>query len=106
MGGKWAPGQSGGGAGMTNEEKAVREKVKVLARQHTEAAIQSLLEIATDKKAEKRARVAAAIALLDRGYGKPSQAAPEGGGIVGGKLILDFVGRERDNGTSKSEEEK
>jgi len=44
-----------------------------LARQWTEAAIQTLADIMQDPSQPARARVAAAEALLDRGYGKPTQ---------------------------------
>lgn len=44
-----------------------------LARQHTAAALQTLVDIAKDGESEA-ARVSAANALLDRGYGKPPQA--------------------------------
>ncbi|HTE41550.1 MAG TPA: hypothetical protein VK629_12010, partial [Steroidobacteraceae bacterium] len=45
--------------------------VTELARQHTEAAITALAEILTDEKANRLTRIAAANALLDRGWGKP-----------------------------------
>jgi hypothetical protein len=43
--------------------------VQELARQHTEAAVQTLYECLRDPKL----KVAAAIALLDRGWGRPTQ---------------------------------
>jgi len=43
------------------------------AREHTETALDVLVAIATEGHSES-ARVAAACALLDRGYGKPRQA--------------------------------
>jgi hypothetical protein len=44
--------------------------VTMLARQHTEPAIKVLVEIANNPKAAPASRVAAAAALLDRGWGK------------------------------------
>ena len=44
-----------------------------LARQKSPEAINTLSNIMHDEKAPPAARVAAANALLDRGYGKPTQ---------------------------------
>ena len=46
------------------------EKVNALARQHTAAAIEALVKLLGDR----RTRVQAVQALLDRGWGKPMQA--------------------------------
>lgn len=48
-------------------------EVKKLARQYTERAIMTLVEIMEDKDKSGPARVGAATALLDRGYGRPVQ---------------------------------
>ncbi len=45
-------------------------EVTDLARQHAPQAIETLRDIATDGQQPAQARVAAAVALLDRGYGK------------------------------------
>ena len=47
--------------------------VQELARQKSPEAIATLASIMEDDKAPPAARVAAANALLDRGYGKPPQ---------------------------------
>ena len=47
--------------------------VQELARQQSPQAIDALAKIMSDEKAPPAARVAAANALLDRGYGKPTQ---------------------------------
>jgi hypothetical protein len=47
--------------------------VQELARQKSPEAINTLSNIMHDEKAPPAARVAAANALLDRGYGKPTQ---------------------------------
>jgi Family of unknown function (DUF5681) len=62
-------GQSGNPGGRP---KVVAE-VKELAREHTAEAIQTLVSIMSDPKSAPAARVSAANALLDRGYGKPPQ---------------------------------
>src|SRR5215467_11151088 len=62
-------GQSGNPGGRP---KVVAE-VKELAREHTAEAIQTLVSIMTNPKSAPAARVSAANALLDIGYGKPPQ---------------------------------
>ncbi len=47
--------------------------IKSLARIHTKSALATLAHIMRQKKAPAAARVAAAQALLDRGWGKPAQ---------------------------------
>ena len=48
-------------------------QIRSLARSHTEKAIRTLVGIMNQRKAPPAARVAAANALLDRGWGKPGQ---------------------------------
>lgn len=48
-------------------------EVQELARQKSPEAVNTLSNIMHDEKAPPAARVAAANALLDRGYGKPTQ---------------------------------
>jgi Family of unknown function (DUF5681) len=60
-------GRSGNPGGRPKVHSDLRE----LARQHTEAALQTLVEIAANGENES-ARVAAANTLLDRGWGKPA----------------------------------
>ena len=62
-------GQSGNPGGRPKEVAEVKE----LARKHTVAAINTLVEIMADPEASAPARVAASSAILDRGYGKPQQ---------------------------------
>jgi hypothetical protein len=71
-------GQSGNPGGRP---KVVSE-VKELARAHTAEAIQTLVSIMTNPKSAPAARVSAANALLDRGYGKPPQHITGEGGPV------------------------
>lgn len=52
--------------------KAKRELAE-MARDHAAAALSTLVSIARDGKANAGARVSAASAILDRGYGKPPQ---------------------------------
>jgi hypothetical protein len=66
----WAPGNSGNPGGRPRAVVEVRD----LARSCTEAAVRTLVEIMTNPKAPAAARVAAAVAVLDRGWGRPPQA--------------------------------
>lgn len=61
-------------------------EIKSLARSHTEAAINCLAGIMNKESAPESARVAAANALLDRGWGKPAQ--PVDGDGEGGPVQL------------------
>jgi hypothetical protein len=61
------PGQSGNPGGRPKGLAEVRD----LARAHTTLAINTLAEIATHGSSEA-ARIASAIALLDRGWGRPA----------------------------------
>ena len=49
-------------------------EIKSLARAHTESALNVLAGIMNEPESPHAARVSAAIALLDRGWGKPAQA--------------------------------
>ena len=75
------PGQSGNPGGRPRENA----EVKALARQYTERAILTLASIMQNEDAKGSERVAAASALLDRGYGKPAQTIggdPEGAPVA------------------------
>ena len=64
------PGQSGNPGGRP---KGLKEVVE-LARQHTPAAIEALARVMNSAKSPPAAVVAASVALLDRGWGKPLQS--------------------------------
>ena len=66
--GRWLPGSSANPGGRP----AVLTDVRNLARQHTPAAVAKLAHIMEKGKSEQ-ACIAAASALLDRGWGKPTQ---------------------------------
>src|SRR5438045_4792440 len=66
--GQWLPGSSPNPGGRPK----IIEDIRDLARAHTETAINALVQIA-EKGKQESARVAAASALLDRGWGKPTQ---------------------------------
>jgi len=47
--------------------------IRSLARSHTATAVRTLAGIMKERRAPAAARVSAAIALLDRGWGEPEQ---------------------------------
>ena len=67
---RFQPGNSGNPRGRPKRDFDVAE----LARQHTNAAVETLAEVMSDRRAPASARVSAAQALLDRGYGRPPQS--------------------------------
>jgi hypothetical protein len=72
----WKPGQSGNPGGRP---RIIRDVIE-LSRQHTEASIEALFK----SLADPRTRVAAAVALLERGWGKPLQTVESNVTISGG----------------------
>lgn len=76
------PGESGNPGGRPKDLAWVKE----LARRRTEDAIRTLGDIMLDVDMDGRTRVAAAQALLDRAWGKPSQAIT---GDDGGPVKID-----------------
>jgi hypothetical protein len=61
------PGQSGNPSGRPKRDL----DIKALALEHTQTAVDTLVRIMRDKKAPPSAQLQAAIALIDRAYGKP-----------------------------------
>ena len=66
----WVKGASGNPGGRPKELPDVR----ALARSRGKEAIDTLYAIMRDEKAPTAARIAASMALLDRGYGRPEQS--------------------------------
>jgi hypothetical protein len=53
-------------------------EIRSLARSHTRTAINALVGVMKSKDATHAARVSAATAILDRGWGRPVQAVENG----------------------------
>ena len=68
----------------------LQEEIRSLARSHTKKAVKVLVGIMNQPKAKPAARVSAANAILDRGWGKPAQAV-EVAGAGGGALVVEVV---------------
>jgi hypothetical protein len=66
---KFQPGQSGNPGGRPK----VISEIQALAREHKTEAIDTLVAIMRDEGASAAARVSAATAILDRGFGKATQ---------------------------------
>jgi hypothetical protein len=71
-------GQSGNPGGRAKKETTVEAKkviadVKALAKEYTEEAVLTLVDIMRDDRAPASARTGAADSLLDRGWGRPTQ---------------------------------
>jgi hypothetical protein len=60
---------------------AAKRALAEMAKDYAETALATLVEVCTSKEAADSARVAAANALLDRGYGRPPQAIQHTGTI-------------------------
>lgn len=79
------PGESGNPGGRPKEVGHIRK----LAREYTERAVQTLVEALGDEKGATR--VAAATALLDRGWGKAPQAMTGEDGEGSPELIIRWA---------------
>src|SRR4030088_2714237 len=88
-GGKWLPGKSPNPGGRP----AVVADIRDLARQHSGTAVNTLVHIAENGKQES-ARVAAASALLDRGWGRPTQPIAGDGHMPPVGLTVEDKGAE------------
>lgn len=95
-------GKSGNPGGRPKEVGEVKE----LARQHTVEAIETLVDIM--KHGDRDAsRVSAAEAILDRGWGKPSQAIEHDGNLALIHGYIDVPRREnKDEWLARKEKEK
>lgn len=66
-------GQSGNPSGRPTMRLSDGRSLRDIAREHTDDAIKTLVEVMGDVDAPHAARTGAAGQLLDRGWGKPTQ---------------------------------
>lgn len=60
------------GAGRKKGQIAIyKDDIRSAAREHADAALQALVDVCESFEAPPSSRVSAAIAILDRGFGKP-----------------------------------
>lgn len=85
----FSPGKSGNPGGRPKLPEDIKH-VRDLARQYTASAVDALVEVMDGDSAP--AKVAAANALLDRGWGKPEQSIV-GPGENGEHLFSEIVRR-------------
>ena len=87
-----------GASGNPGGRPAALAEVKQLARQHTALAIQKLAHIAEHGHSEM-AQIAAANALLDRGWGRPTQPVSGDDEMplvgIGGTAVAKLTAEER-----------
>lgn len=87
------PGERRGGRAKGQPNNATKT-LKELAREYTADALEALVKVLRESDSDA-ARVSAANAILDRGYGKPSTvlAGDENGGAIQhvAKIILEGV---------------
>ena len=88
------PGVSGNPGGRPRRPDTIAARqifvtVKTAARALTQEAIDTLAAVMSDQKAPPAARISAAVALLDRGHGRPSQAVDLNIGYDLGRLTDD-----------------
>jgi hypothetical protein len=79
---KWEKGMpSPNPKGRPKQPKTAAE-VRAIAREHTVGAIETLVKVHKNPKAPPAARVAAATAIIDRGWGKPSGDLENAEGLI------------------------
>jgi len=84
---RWVKGQSGNPSGRAKDAD-----VRALAREHTKAAMDALVQALKTSST----RVQAAVAILDRGWGKPAQ--PVEGSLGLETLVAAMEARRRKPG--------
>lgn len=77
-----------------------KRTIAEMAKEYGQQALQTLVDVATDNGAPHAARVSAANALLDRGYGKPPQAldhTSSDGSLAPSQIIIQAADDNREN---------
>ena len=84
----------------------VAAEIKALARRHSKAAVKTLAAIMNNEDGPATARVSAAQALLDRGWGKAAQplAGEEGGAQIVARIERVIIESKTDGQNSSGED--
>jgi hypothetical protein len=95
----WKRGQSGNRSGRPKQPATIEAHrtiadVKAAAREMTPEALSTLQTVMNDPKAPPAARVGAATAVLDRGWGRPTQSIEGQVGLTFERMILMATERE------------
>jgi hypothetical protein len=94
----WGKGKSGNPGGRSPRVGPNGETVAELARAHTATAIDALVRVVTND--EHPQQVAAANALLDRGWGKPKESIDLDANVAAtGIPVIQIVRAPADDGT-------
>jgi hypothetical protein len=70
----WKKGQSGNPKGGVVGRRALSTDVREAARKLTDKALKTLEKVLDSETAPDNAKIAASVALLDRGHGRPEQS--------------------------------
>jgi hypothetical protein len=92
----WNKGESGNITGRPKRPEAIEAKkivadVKAAAREHAQDALDTLKAVMSDAKAPSAARVSAATAMLDRGWGRAKEMVDANVGVSLEALILASI---------------
>lgn len=90
---KFQAGQSGNPGGRPKIVLPDGRSLQDLAREYTESAVATLVDVMTDEAAPQPARVSAASAILDRGWGRPKQEIDAGENIL--HALADIISLRR-----------
>lgn len=78
------------------EEEEERQTLRDLAIKHTEKAIQALVDVLDAEKAGHMAKITAAIAILDRGHGKPTQYVEQTTKVMTYQSLLNNIAQKEE----------
>lgn len=96
----WKPGQSGNPGGRSPRVGPNGESLAELARGHTADCVRVLAEVMLAVQNEPKDRIVAAVALLDRGWGKPKESVEMDARVEGSGLPVIQIIRHDDQAST------